>query len=277
MRLNNHKSVANNPKAKDYNVPFHNAIRKYGINNFEYEILEDIPDEESQKFIDEREKFFIKHYQTLISQNGYNVSIGGQGFSPEKLSFEERIKRSSILKPNEIIDIQTRLLNDEEFDEIEKIYPQLKRSYLLNINCGLNFKNDKLDYPLKKNSKSKFSKKEIEEIKKLIKNNIPYKEIQKQFNIKSTGFISGINTGRYFYDKNEKYPLCVKANSKLANAEIAKEIQKLLITTDLTHEQIGKLFDRKKSTVTAINMGRNHRTNFKYPLRSNREYNKTIL
>lgn len=276
-RYNAHKSTANNPKSNDYNVPFHNAIRKYGIENFNYEILEEISENENQTFIDEREKYFISYFQTLTTQNGYNVSQGGQGFSPKQLSFEERIKKSSLFKPEEIIDIQNRLINDEEFDEIEKIYPQLNRSYLLNINCGLNFKNDKLDYPLKKHSRSHFSAKEIQEIKKLIKNNVSYDQIQQQFGIKSKGFISNINTGKYFFDKNETYPLCVKSNSKLANAKTAKKIQELLITTDLTYQKIADLTNRAKSTVTAINMGRNHKSNFKYPLRQNKDYNKSIL
>ena len=234
-RFGAHKSAANNPKSNDYKLPFHNAIRKYGIENFECSILEEIHDDESQDFIDEREKFFISYYQTLVSQNGYNVSKSGQGYSPEKLPFQERIKHSNLFTPEEIIDIQERLVKDEEFDEIEKVYPALKRSYLLNINCGLNFKNDELDYPLKKNSRSTFSQKEIKEIKSMIKNNIPYKKIQERFNIKSSSFISGVNSGKYFYDKSETYPLCVKGNSRLANAAAAKEIQELLITTDLSY------------------------------------------
>lgn len=276
-RLNSHKSSSNNKKSNEYNTPFHRAIRKYGIDNFKYEILEEIPEGESQEFIDEREKFFIQYYETLTQKGGYNVSKGGQGFSRDSLPFEERIKKSSLFKPEEIVDIQNRLLNDEEFDDIEKIYPQLKRSYLLNINCGLNFKNEKLNYPLKKNSRSQFSKREITEIKRLIKLNFPYKEIQKRFGIKSLGFISGINTGKYFFDNNEIYPLCTKGNSRLANAATAKEIQRLLIMTDLTHAQIGNMVGRSKSTVTAINNGRNHKKDFKYPLRQNKEYNKTIL
>lgn len=276
-RYSSHKSSAYNKQANDYNVPFHNAIRKYGIENFSYEILEEIPDNESQDFIDEREQFFIAYYNSSINENGYNVSKGGKGYSPIPLPFEERIKKSKIFTPNEIIDIQNRLLNDEEFDSIETLYPQLKRSYLLNINCGLNFYNEKLEYPLKKNSRSKFSKNEIEQIKQMIKDNITYKEIQKKFDIKSLSFISGINTGKYFYDKNEKYPLCTKGNSRLANVETARKIQHLLITSTLTYEQIGILVNRSPSTIKAINAGRNHKSCFKYPLRKNKKYNITIL
>ena len=59
---------------KHYNLPFHSAIRKYGIENFDIKILaENIP---TQEKMNEYEKFFIKRYNT-ICYNGYNISSGG--------------------------------------------------------------------------------------------------------------------------------------------------------------------------------------------------------
>lgn len=40
-RFSEHLSAANNPNNKDYNQIIHKAIRKYGIENFDYIILED--------------------------------------------------------------------------------------------------------------------------------------------------------------------------------------------------------------------------------------------
>lgn len=76
-RHNSHITSSYNEKAKyDYNVPFHNAIRKYGIENFKINILaEDIP---TQEKMNEYEIFFIKRYDTLCKNGkGYNIASGG--------------------------------------------------------------------------------------------------------------------------------------------------------------------------------------------------------
>ena len=75
-----HKQHIVQSKNKDYishyNMPFHIAIRKYGIENFEIKILaENI---ESEEKINEYEIFFIKRYNTLANNgNGYNIASGG--------------------------------------------------------------------------------------------------------------------------------------------------------------------------------------------------------
>ena len=144
-RFNGHKSEAFNPKSKGYNLPFHCAIRKYGIKNFIYEVLEEIEDGESQDFINDREIFFIDFYHSLTTENGYNLTVGGDGCPKSPLTYEEKLSRSKLFTGDEIKDIQQRLLNDEEFDDIEEIYkPKLKRTFLVNINTGTNFYNFKI-------------------------------------------------------------------------------------------------------------------------------------
>ncbi len=269
-RYNGHKSESFNEKASGYWLPFHCAIRKYGIENFDYEVLEEIADEESQDFINEREKFFIAYYHSLKDENGYNVTIGGEGCPKPPLSYEEKLKRSKLFTENEIKDIQKRLLNDEEYDDIENLYsPKLKRTFLVNINTGTNFFNPDFDYPLKKNAKSKFSQKEIKEIKKRIKSGEKYSSIQKDFNIKSAGFLSMINTGKYFYDKEEKYPLCNKGCRKQDNEIWVKGIIKDILTSDISLKKIADKWGKSYSTVKNINSGRSHKQKeYQYPLRN---------
>ena len=50
----------------------HKALRKYGINNFSFEILEECSQEELNK----KEKYYIQFYNSLIP-NGYNMIEGG--------------------------------------------------------------------------------------------------------------------------------------------------------------------------------------------------------
>ena len=51
----------------------YDAVKKYGKENFKIEILED---KITKDDIDEKERYFIKFYDTLIP-NGYNLSTGG--------------------------------------------------------------------------------------------------------------------------------------------------------------------------------------------------------
>lgn len=71
-----HKSAAYNEKASDYNSQFHQAIRKYGFDNFDFEIIAILSSEEySKEVLDQLEKFFIKYYNSY--ENGYNATSGG--------------------------------------------------------------------------------------------------------------------------------------------------------------------------------------------------------
>lgn len=59
------------------NKILHNAIKKHGSENFEFKVIEtDIP----EGLIDERERYYIKYYNTFyINGQGYNMTEGGQG------------------------------------------------------------------------------------------------------------------------------------------------------------------------------------------------------
>lgn len=76
MRQYAHKSSAFNKAAKDYDSQFHQAIRKYGWENFDYEIIAELtPNEYTKEGLDALEKHFIKYYDSF--HNGYNATEGG--------------------------------------------------------------------------------------------------------------------------------------------------------------------------------------------------------
>ena len=71
-RYSRHKQASDNSY-------FHNAIRKYGFENFEYSVLFAIkcPKEYYKEILDNYEKFYIKEYKSLYTENGYNIDKGG--------------------------------------------------------------------------------------------------------------------------------------------------------------------------------------------------------
>lgn len=271
-RKRGHKSESFNPKANGYNLPFHCAIRKYGWENFDFVILEEIDDSFGREYLNEREIYFISYYQSLINQNGYNYTEGGAGCAKPKLSFSEQVKLSKLFNEEEVRDIQDMLLDGYEYFEIKKKYPILTDSFLSNINLGLNFVRDDLTYPLA-TLHTKFTKETKENIIRDIQANITYKEISEKYGI-STGYISMINKGTKWYNDKLNYPLCKKGCSDGAWSENAKRD---LIFTNLTHIEIGKKYNKQKSTITALNTGRNRKdSRLKYPLRKHQEENQQI-
>lgn len=70
-RLGQHKRNARKG-VKGY---FYNALRKYGIDGFDFEVLIECPVENLNYW----EKFYIKYYCSNISEYGYNKTSGGDG------------------------------------------------------------------------------------------------------------------------------------------------------------------------------------------------------
>ena len=78
-RWRHHKNIAQNPK-DIHNSMIHQAFRKYGINNFSFEIIEKCKPEQ----LDNKEIYWIKYYHTWIEDpqcQGYNITSGGSGSS----------------------------------------------------------------------------------------------------------------------------------------------------------------------------------------------------
>ncbi len=72
MRWYAHRNSATSERQDSY-TQIHSAMKKYGVDNFYYEVLEECPLEK----LDEREKYWIQYYDSY--KNGYNMTIGGEG------------------------------------------------------------------------------------------------------------------------------------------------------------------------------------------------------
>jgi len=62
----------------DTGFPIHNAIRKYGKDNFQIEVIETIENEDYD-YLKEREQFWIKEFDSYNREKGYNLTLGGDG------------------------------------------------------------------------------------------------------------------------------------------------------------------------------------------------------
>lgn len=128
-----------NENLQTYNGHFYRALRKYGIENFEYEILY------SDNFIDsitlnELEIYYIKFYDSF--NNGYNMNLGGQYTSgPKTLNQDQVDEIVSILQSNEQI----------SFIKISEQYNVSDGTIRL-INLGTIWKKSNIEYPIRKNT-----------------------------------------------------------------------------------------------------------------------------
>lgn len=75
-RWSDHKRTAKDSSRNGYNYPLYRAIRKYGFENFKFEIIEECLEEE----LNDKEKYYIQLYRSCINfedSNGYNQTLGG--------------------------------------------------------------------------------------------------------------------------------------------------------------------------------------------------------
>jgi group I intron endonuclease len=81
--------------AKD-NLPFHCAIRKYGLYNFDYSVLKTIVTynhEDLFFLMNFWEKFYIKEYKSNDRRFGYNIESGGNN-TPKSEETKEKFKKN---------------------------------------------------------------------------------------------------------------------------------------------------------------------------------------
>lgn len=108
-RFAQHKSP--NEQERAQSKPLYKAFKKYGIEHFSFEVIEECSIEE----LDNREIYWIKELNSLVSQNGYNISEGDGGASGENHPKHKLTK-------DDVIDIRTRYNNRERCKEVEKLY-----------------------------------------------------------------------------------------------------------------------------------------------------------
>ena len=97
-RHSRHISVSFNPNVPGYNYHLHRAIRKYGIESFNYSVLMRVhcPKIFAREILNKNEEYYIKLYDTF--NNGYNTTKGGDSVKGHEWSEEERKNQSEEIK-----------------------------------------------------------------------------------------------------------------------------------------------------------------------------------
>jgi len=183
-RKREHRSNAFNPKSKDRNIPFYNAIRKYGIESFDYEVLleTDTPNEDEIRL--------IKQYRTV--EEGYNISQGGQeGYSYHRSLVAEELKEVK------------KMIVEGKRKEIKEKY-KISDTLISNINQGLAYFDSKESYPLRKYYKEAEGYSELLHLLKETK--LSFRVIAEKLNI-SQSTVKKINYGKLRPELSETHPI----------------------------------------------------------------------
>lgn len=111
-----------------------NAMRKHGIDNFYYEVIEKCKIKE----LDEKERYWIEHFNSCNHEIGYNQTSGGTHKPPQSRLNQEQV--------NEIYELLTR--RDITLKQIGALYGVSEDSISF-INCGHRWVQEGRVYPVR--------------------------------------------------------------------------------------------------------------------------------
>ena len=146
---------------RDYFLPIHSAMRKYGEQNTFFSIVEECERSE----LNYKERYWINLFKSDNRSFGYNLSHGGQ----DVVGAGGELHSQAILTQAQVNEIITELQkSDKTQREIAATF-KVKPVTICNINTGKNWFNPNLDYPIRKNSSENTSvKKSIAQKRRLL-------------------------------------------------------------------------------------------------------------
>lgn len=133
-RFISHKNAGFNTNNSGYNYPLYKAIRKYGLENFSFEIIEEL----NNNLLNDREKYWISFYNSNDKNFGYNQTEGGDTGTFKTLSWEA---------VDQIIELL--MTTEKSQQEIAKLF-NVSQMAISDINTGSFWHKNYLRYPLRK-------------------------------------------------------------------------------------------------------------------------------
>lgn len=92
IRWREHIYVSGNRRQRAWTDAIHCAIRKYGADSF---AIEPLHHAKTRKELNAMETFFIILHQSHKPENGYNMTLGGEGVvAPKSMQHRERISQA---------------------------------------------------------------------------------------------------------------------------------------------------------------------------------------
>lgn len=195
-RYRNHMSAVYNQNNSEYNSPLHRAMRKYGKENFKYEIL--ISGISDIDLLNQLEIYYIQENDSLIP-NGYNIEIGGKNYSRPKTQ-EEKEKLTwgqAKLTKEEIVELRLAYQRKESPKKIydEKYKDRLHYNSFLNIWSGRRYKNIMPEI-IENGRHTRLTQEQVDQIRELYKmGNTSYQKLADKFGV-SKGTIADIISNR---------------------------------------------------------------------------------
>ena len=260
---------------KQYSSAIDGAIKKYGEENFWYEILEG-----PITNYDEREKYWIKFFDS-IAPKGYNIMEGG---SSPPIHRGLKSNKSKFTKES-IEELKALLLNPNiTLSEIASYFNVSYRT-ISNFNLGKTYYNKNIDYPIRKfqcsGEHSNMVPDDIVDkiIDDILNTDCPFTYIAKKYKVNHSQ-VTEINEGSVLRYKrvNLNYPL--SKNREKTSLDTVNKIKKDLIDGVLSKNQIAKKYEVSYNVVSSINAGRSYfDKNAVYPLKKHEgrlNYDETV-
>lgn len=133
-RWRTHRTLAFDSSQKGYEYPLYRAIRKYGLENFSFEVLEEC----DQKELDKKEQEYILFYNSF--SNGYNQDEGGAScVHIQKLSEEDVFRIYDLLANSS--------LSQKDIADLYKVGMDV----ISTINNGKSRYHEGINYPVRQN------------------------------------------------------------------------------------------------------------------------------
>ena len=246
-RIKEHKSNSFNPKSVNYNNIIHKAIRKYGYDNFQIDVLEIVNG--TYEDVNEREKYWIKQQKSLINESGYNVIEGGNN------------SWRSFLSQEDVMHIKNLIQTGTPYSIIQSHYP-ISKTFISDINSRKFFNDKTSQYPLFKYRIDKDIYDSL--IEDLEKPELTFKELALKYNL-GESTVKKFNYGTlqpHYYDGD--YPIRKITPQKYKRLLI----KDYLLNSDYSKKEIAVLTQSSDETVRRVNNGMVDRDNdLKYPLR----------
>lgn len=240
-----------------YNYPLSRGIRKYGEAYYDCKILEKGLSLEQAK---EKEKYWIKYYDTYEDPSKYNLTPGGETTCWTKFEKET------------IEQVKKMLEQKKSFQEIMD-KTQVSIPHISEINMGKRHFDENREYPINTQTCGrKLAQEDVFIILQLLnQGELRIPEIAKQFGVSDT-VIRRINRGESYRQKELSYPIRKERTPQKKNKRLTQEeINELIVDLEqsfISFSELASKYDVGITTIYNINKGTTHKQKNKtYPLR----------